>query len=208
VLIAGYCHECGDWVYVTADWSCPKGHSAVIVNGWYDTESGESVAPPVGGPVSVEPSTRPESRPVNAGGTRTGFLIDLLSVFSASRAYIAVWGTDTDVAIASNPVDEMWGDGKTGRAEYAAALRVVEVDRVVHFWEQLKQESRGLAPSSAESAYKPEGPEDPASTAASAVAGTVSSEWGYGTTRTVVEEVALRHGFTVRMELTREAAVW
>jgi hypothetical protein len=204
VPIAGYCHECGDWVYVTADWSCPKGHSAVVVNGWYDTGSGAHVTPPVTAPEGVGKPIESGNRPVSASGTRTGFLIDLLAVFGQSRAYSAAWGSDTDMTIASNPVDPMWGSGKT-RAEYSAALKVAEADRVVHFWEVLKEHATGIPLKSGESeSYVPED----IGKRAAVGPGSAPWEWGYGTTRKVVEEVAARHGFTVRLVLTRDAAVW
>jgi len=210
VPIAGYCHECGAWIHVTTDWSCPKGHAAAVVNGWYDTESGAQVAPPPStGPITERRVSREATRPVSASGTRTGFLIDLMAVFAHSRAYTAGWGSDTDLAIASNPVDGMWGTGST-RAEYAAALKVAEVDRVVHFWEMLKEHTGGvLMESVGTETYAPVETGDPgAAKKTAAGSGSTSWEWGYGTTRKVVEEVAARHGFTLRPVLTRDAAVW
>lgn len=209
VPIAGYCHECGKWVYVTTGWSCPEGHEAVVVNGWYDTESGAQVAPPAARPVVERRVSSDATRPVSASGTRTGFLIDLMAVFAQSRAYTAGWGSDTDMTIASNPVDGMWGTGGT-RAEYASALRVAEVDRVVHFWEMLKENGSAVPLQAVgPDAYAPAVAQVPDATQkASADPRSTSWEWGYGTTREVVEEVAARHGFTVRLALTRDAAVW
>lgn len=196
--IAGYCHECGGWVFVESDWSCPEGHPAATVNGWYETGSGSAVAP--AGPSAPIPG-------VSAAGTRVGFLTDLTSAFAQAPAYSAAWGSDTDMTIVSNPVDGIWGLGKA-RAEYEAALKVSEGERTIHFWEMLKERSGGIplgAPASGSDA-----PADPSVAREDGVAGSGSdsSEWGYGTTRRVVEEVAARHGFTVRVVLTRRAAAW
>lgn len=193
--IAGYCHECGEWVYVATDWSCPKGHAAARVNGWYDTESGAHVAP--------APDPTPAEAPaVSASGTRTGLLIDLMSIFAQSRPYSAAWGSDTDMTIASNPVDGMWGAGKQ-RAEYSAALKVADVERTVYFWEMLREPSSVAGFDSTE-------PEtySGAEKGTAAGPGSASWEWGYGTTRKVVEEVAARHGFSLRVVISRHAAAW
>jgi len=177
VPIAGYCHECAEWVWVTEDWSCPKGHAAAHVNGWHDSETGDPPSPAAG-----------------ASGTRVGFLADLSAAFAQSPSYSATWGTDTDMTVASNPVAAMWGTGKD-RTEYTAALKVSEVDRAVYFWEQLSGQASGLG------TVGPRSPGRPRPRSA-------SGEWGYGTTKAVVEEVAARHGFTVRVVLSRRAAIW
>lgn len=200
--IAGYCHECSEWVYVAVDWSCPKGHAAARVNGWYDTESGMHVTP------APDPAPA-KQQAVSASGTRTGFLIDLMSIFAESRPYTAGWGSDTDMTIASNPVDGIWGTGKK-RAEYTAALRVAEAERAVYFWEMLKDQSSGMAFGPVESgSYANAGTGRSGAKKAAAVGpGSASWEWGYGTTRTIVEEVAARHGYEVHVVLIRQAAAW
>ena len=38
--------------------------------------------------------------------------------------------------------------------------------------------------------------------------GTTSWEWGHGTLRTVVEDVASRHGFLMHPVLARNSATW
>lgn len=213
--IAGYCHQCGEWVYVSEDWACPKGHAAAVVNGWYDTESGTAVTPAASAASSTFPEGEPTGAPVapappvSTSGTRTGFLVDLMAIFAQSPSYSAQWGNDTDMTIASNPVDGMWGVGKK-RAEYTAALKVSEVDHTVFFWEMLKERSSGFSFGTFESeTYTTVGTKRSGTKKEAVVGpGSTSWEWGYGTTRKVVEEVAARHGFTVRVVLTRHAAVW
>jgi len=144
VPIVGYCHECAEWVRVAADRSCPKGHPAARVNGLYDSKTGQPVSPAaaepplVASPVAELPTSGPAPTPVTAPGTRFGFLTDLMAAFADSPSYRAEWGPDTDMTIASNPLDGMWGVGKK-RAEYSAALKVSEPDRVITFWEILKE---------------------------------------------------------------------
>jgi len=196
VPIAGYCHECAEWVWVAEDWSCPRGHAAAHVNGWHDSETGDPTSPEQASarPAPPAPGDIDPTPAADASGTRVGFLADLTAAFTQSPSYSATWGTDTDMTIASNPVAAMWGTGKD-RTEYTAALKVSEVERTVYFWEQLSGQADGLG------TVEPESPGRPRPRSA-------SGEWGYGTTRAVVEDVAARHGFTVRVVLSRRAAIW
>lgn len=219
--IIGYCHDCTEWVWVTSDWACPKGHAAARVNGWYDSESGapaapQAVAASVPAPAVVEPAVVAEPVQVaeptaeaGALGTRVAFLTDLMAAFAQSPSYTAAWGNDTDMTIASNPIDGMWGAGKK-RAEYTAALKVSEPERTVTFWEMLKEHSSGFTFGTIESeTYTTFGTKRSGKKKEVAIGpGAASWEWGYGTTRKVVEEVAARHGFSVRVVLTKRAASW
>jgi hypothetical protein len=204
VPIVGYCHECAEWVWVAADRSCPKGHPAARVNGLYDSETGQPVA-------AYAPAPAPVAAPasVTAPGTRVGFLTDLMAAFSDSPSYTAEWGADTDMTISSNPLDGMWGIGKK-RAEYIAALKVSEPDRTVTFWEVLKERSSGMTFGTFESeTYTTFGTKRSGTKKETVIGpGAGSWEWGYGTTRKVVEEIAARHGFNVHVVLTRNSATW
>ena len=133
--------------------------------------------------------------------SRTAFLTDLTATFASNPAYTAAPGTDTDMVIESNPVHGTWGmDSK--RIEYSAALKAIEADRTVYFWEDLKDRS-------VPEAYAPSGKKDSGSKAESAVGpGSASWEWGYGTQLAHIEEVAHRHGFTVKVVLARHSATW
>ncbi len=211
--IVGYCHECAEWVWVAADRSCPKGHPASRVNGLYDSATGQPVgdqgAPvaAVEAPVEAPIVDAPES--AAAVGTRVGFLTDLMAAFSDSPSYTAEWGADTDMTIASNPLDGTWGVGKK-HAEYSAALKVSEPDRAVTFWEILKERSSGMTFGTFESeTYTIFGTKRSGTKKEKVIGpGSGSWEWGYGTTRKVVEDIAARHGFAVRVVLTRNSATW
>ena len=212
--IVGYCHECAEWVWVAADRSCPKGHPASRVNGWYDSETGQPLEPAAASPATpapvqgaVEPVAPTPS--ATAAGTRVGFLTDLMTAFAQNPAYSAAWGSDTDMTIANNPIDATWGVGKK-RTEYTAALKVSETDRAIYFWELLKEHSSGFTLGTFESeSYSTVGMKRSGTKKEAVVGpGSASWEWGYGTTREVVEEVAARHGFAVHVVLTRRAASW
>jgi hypothetical protein len=75
--------------------------------------------------------------------SRSAFLTAMMAAIATNPTYTAEWGSDTDMTIASNPVDGAWGAG-TKRVEYSAALKAVEADRTVYFWEMLKERSSGM----------------------------------------------------------------
>ena len=133
--------------------------------------------------------------------SRSAFLSDLMTTLAADPAYTAALGADTDITIASNPVHASWGAGDE-RMEYAAALRALESDKTVYFWEVLKPRSSGGLASEVH-VGEAKGPEADATDP-----GAASSQWGYGTLRRMVAEVAVRHGFTVKAVLNRSAASW
>jgi hypothetical protein len=140
--------------------------------------------------------------------SRSAFLNDLLSQMASNTAFTAAIGTDSDMAIESNPVDTMWGTGDK-RIDYSAVLKAVESDGTVYLWEMLKERTTGFSYGTFDSesnaaagtrkgasAHPPMGPGSP------------SWEWGFGTLRPLVEQTAVRHGFVVREVLTRRAACW
>jgi hypothetical protein len=139
--------------------------------------------------------------------SRSAFLTDLMATFASNTAYTAAWGTDTDMTIASNPVDGSWGAGHK-RVEYSAVLKAVESDRTVYFWEMLKERSSGLAPGTFESeTYTQVGSKRSGTKKEAAIGpGSTSWEWGYGTLRALIEQVAVRHGFMVKVVLAKHSA--
>jgi hypothetical protein len=140
---------------------------------------------------------------------RDAFLMDLMGTLSANPAYAAMWGPDTDMTIASNPVDAQWGAGKK-RVEYTAALKAVETDGTVYFWEMLKEHTSGFSFGTFESESYTQMGTKRSGTKQEAVVGpgSMSWEWGYGTLRALVEDAAARHGFTVKVVLQRSSATW
>jgi hypothetical protein len=164
------------------------------VNGWYDSETGE--------PLALDPPA--PLRSVAAAGSRVGFLTDLMVAFAANPAYSAAWASDTDMTITNNPIDATWGTGEK-RTDYAAALKVSETDHAIYFWELLRE----YPGASSHGVLEPGAPPASAVGRRSEIGpGSPSWDWGYGTTRKLVEEVAARHGFAVHVVLTRRAAAW
>jgi len=203
----GYCHDCGAWLQLHDDLSCPNGHPAARVNGWYDADTGVQLP---GTAASSSPaSTAAATRVPPAAPSRTAFLTDLMTTVASNPAYAAAWGSDTDMTISSNPVDGTWGAGKK-RVEYSAVLKAVEADSTVYFWEMLKERTSGLSFGTFESeSYTTVGTKRSGTKSEATVGpGSSSWEWGYGTLRRLVEDVAARHGFTVRVVLVKNAACW
>lgn len=136
-------------------------------------------------------------------GTREGFIADLISTLANDHGFRAQHGPDTDVVISSNPVDARWGMGSE-RAEYAAAVKVAESERSIYFWEQVRGRDDVAA-----AAVAVEDAEDLADDPAIRIGpGTSSWEYGHGTLRRVVEDVASRHGFLLHPVLARNSATW
>ena len=143
------------------------------------------------------------------GPNRTAFLTDLMATFASNSAYSASWGADTDMTISSNPIDARWGMGDQ-RVEYAAALKAVEAERTVYFWEMLKEKSGGGSLGTLETETRSVVDTELSGTKANAVVGPGSASWawGYGTQREHVAEVAARHGFDVKTVVARQSATW
>lgn len=142
--------------------------------------------------------------------SRSALLADLLGALAADHGYVGSAGDDTDLVIVNNPVDARWGSGHQ-RADYSAALKVAEAEQAVYFWEMLKERAQGMTFGVFEADSFPVSDTDGGSATDSAPRvgpGSASWEWGYGTLRGLVEEVAHRHGYVVRVVLTRRSAAW
>ncbi|HEY5506321.1 MAG TPA: hypothetical protein VIK83_02415 [Coriobacteriia bacterium] len=203
----GYCHDCGAWLQLYDDLSCPNGHPAARVNGWYDPATGQQLTgvAPSASPVSTAEPTRVS----RTAPSRDAFLADLMATVASNPAFSATWGTDTDMTIASNPIDGSWGAGHK-RVEYTAVLKAVEADSTVYFWEMLEERTSGLSFGTFESeTYSTAGMKRSGTRHEATVGpGSASWEWGYGTLRNLVEDVAARHGFAVRVVLAKHSACW
>lgn len=223
--IAGYCHDCQAYVWVREDGSCPAGHAATRVNGWYDSETGQPVAQPGAAPVTPAPAPAPvpaaapavaapapEPAPAAApvAGTRDAFLRDLMAEFAGYPGYAVAWGSGTDMTISNNVVDANLGTVKK-KVDYEAMLKAVEAERVVYLWELLKEKGSGLSFGGVESeSYSTFGAKRWGTKKEVVVGpgGVASYEWDYAKTRSIVEAVAKRHGFTVKVVLRKSSAMW
>ncbi len=43
--LAGYCRQCGQYVYLNEQWGCVNGHAWNEISGWYEAETGDAVTP-------------------------------------------------------------------------------------------------------------------------------------------------------------------
>jgi hypothetical protein len=223
---AGYCHDCQAYVWLTPDWACPKGHSAARVNAWYDSDTGAKLAPPAAtppvvaaapapvAPMAVAPAPpagqpAPAAAAQPAAGTRDAFLRDLMSTMAQYPDYAVAWGTDTDMTISSNVVDANVVTAKK-KVDYEAVLKAVEAEHVVYLWEILKEKGSGFSMGGFESETTTFSGKRWGTTKEVIVGagGVASYEWDYGKTRAIIENVAARHGFTVKVVLNRKKAIW
>jgi len=215
---AGYCHECQAYVWLTPDWGCPKGHPAARVNAWYDSATGQPLTPPQPAPAPpapapVAPVPAPAPTPIAVApvaGTRDSFLTDLMGTFAQYPGYAVAWGSDTDMTVSNKVADANLGTVKK-KVDYEAALKAVEADRTVYFWEILKEKGSGLSFGGIESeSYSTFGAKRYGTKKEVVIGagGVASVEWDYGRTRAIVESVAARHGFGVKVVLNRKKASW
>jgi hypothetical protein len=201
---AGYCHDCQSYVWVTADWECPNGHPAARVNGWYDSETGQPLTP---GAPAPQPAPQPAAP---AAGPRDAFLRDLMSTFSQYPGYAVAWGADTDLTISNRVADADLGTVRK-KVQYEAVLKAVEAERVVYLWELLKEKGSGLDFGGFESeSYSTFGSKRSGTKKEVVVGagGVASFGWDYGQTRAIVQGVAARHGFSVKVVLKKRSAQW
>lgn len=217
--IAGWCDSCGAYVWVRADWSCVNGHPASAVRAHYDTETGQPVAAPAAEPAitpapEVVPAAAPApapscSAPTPAPGTRLALLADMLTTLAQYPGHTAAYGTDTDVRIDNEIANASWGVGKK-KVEYSARMKAVEAERVLYFWEMLKESGAGISlggfDSESTSTFggKRWGAKKETIIGPGGVA--VDYSWDYGKTRAIVESVAARHGFSVKVVLSSKKA--
>jgi len=219
--IAGWCDSCGAYVWVRADWSCVNGHPASAVRAHYDTETGQPVAVPAAEPaITPAPSPAPAAvsetlaaaAPVEAAptpGTRLALLADMLTTLAQYPGYTAAYGTDTDVRVDNEIANASWGVGKK-KVEYSARMKAVEAERVLYFWEMLKESGSGMSlggfDSESTSTFggKRWGVKKEKIIGPGGVA--VDYSWDYGKTRAIVESVAARHGFSVKVVLSSKKA--
>lgn len=236
MAVAGFCKQCGSNVYLDDRWCCVSGHPWTEIVDWYDPQTGMAVtpywlqpasvqAPPVAPPAEqlasapqppAAPEPQPEEAPApvsadTASGTRDALLTDLMATFAQYPGYRLAYGTDTDVLIDNQVADANWGTGKK-KIEYEAILKAVEPERTVYFWEILKEKGAGLSFGGMESeSYSTFGAKRSGKTKQVVIGPggvAMDAEWDYGATRRIVEDVAARHGFQVKVVLRKRSAQW
>lgn len=213
--IAGWCAECGAHVWVTAEGGCVNGHGPASMSGFYNPDTGQPVTaadilapiePPVATPIPGEAVSAPQQHP---RGSRLALLADMLDTFVLYPGYTAAYGTDTDITIDNELARASWGAGKK-KVEYAAAMKAVEPERTLYFWEIVKEQGSGVSFGGFESESTTTfGTKRWGSTKEKVIGPggvAVDYTWDYGQTRAIVESVAARHGWTVKTVLSKKKA--
>jgi hypothetical protein len=207
---AGWCATCGAYVYCDPDGSCVNGHPAGGVTNHYDPDTGAAVAPPVPAPAAPAPAPA-SATAAPATGTRDAVLMAVMAAFSAYPGYTVAYGPGTDITIANTVADAAWSTGKK-KVEYAAALKAVESERTLYFWEMLKEKGGGLSFGTMESeSYTTFGAKRSGVTKEVVIGpgGTaIDYSWDYGQTRAIVESAAAQHGWKVKVVLNKSKAMW
>jgi hypothetical protein len=155
-----------------------------------------------------EPATAPAA-PVD--DSRLALLADILETFKAYPDYQAAYGTDTDVSIDNHIASAAWGIGRK-KIDYSAVLKAVEPERTIYFWELIKEQGAGMSFGGFESeTYSTFGAERSGTTKAAVLGPNgveMSYEWDYGSTRSIVQSVAAKHGWKLKTVLRKSSAQW
>lgn len=230
---AGYCHDCGAYVWLDDAWACPAGHSRERVNAWYDTDTGQPLTPPAADPAPApapaapapaapapqpapaEPPAAAMAPPVQAGapapsGGRDALLRDIMSEFANYPGYQVAYGGGGDIAIDNKVADGTYGTGKK-KVDFEAVLKAVDPERTVYYWEILKEKGAGISFGGFEAeSYSTFGTKRSGTKKEVLIGpgGTVAWDWDYGKTRQIVEAVTARHGWRVKTVLRKGSAQW
>jgi len=161
----------------------------------------------------VEPAPVAPVAPVApaAASDRLTLLADILAVLGQYPSFNARYGTDTDIVVDNQVVNANWGAGKK-KVEYSAIMKAVEAERTLYFWEIVKESGSGLnfggfeAESYSTSGATRSGKQKMMIVGANGVP--VEWEWDYGATRSVIEDVARRHGWATKVVLQKKSAQW
>lgn len=174
----------------------------------------EPVAVPV--PVVPEPVPAPAPEPaviapVATASDRLVLLADLLAAFAQYPSFSAHYGTDTDIAVDNQLVDANWGTGKK-KVEYSAIMKAVEPELTLYFWEIVKESGAGLNFGGFEAETYSTSGKTRSGVQKMMIIGAdgqpVEWEWDYAATRSIVEDVASRHGWKTKVVLQKKSARW
>jgi hypothetical protein len=180
-------------------------------------------APPAPAPEPAPaPAPEPEPAPVVAApvvaapvpaadSDRLTLLGDMLATLGQYPNYTSQYGTDTDIVVTNEVANANWGTGQK-KVEFSAMMKAVEAERTVYYWEMLKESSSGLnfggfdAEMSTTSGTKRWGTTKETVIGPDGVA--MEYEWDYAATRRIVEDVAARHSWQVKVVLQKNSAQW
>lgn len=157
------------------------------------------------------PTPAPAPAPAAAASPRLTLLANVLASLAQYPSFNANYGTDTDIVIDNQILNANWGVGNK-KVEYSAILKAVEPELTVYFWEIVKESSAGVnfggfeAETYSTSGKTRSGVQKMMIIGANGVP--VEWEWDYAATRSIVEDVARRHGWKVKTVLQKKSAQW
>jgi hypothetical protein len=222
MAIAGWCASCGAYVYCNSDGGCVNGHPAAGVTNHYDPDTGVAVTPPwavapaaeaapAAAPVALAADVAAPAPAASALVTRDAVLMAIMASFAPYPGYAVQYGPGTDVTITDRVADASWTTGKK-KVEYSAALKAVEPERTIYFWEMLKEKGAGLSFGTMEAeSYSTFGTKRSGTTKEVVIGPggkAVDYSWDYGKTRAIVEAAAAQHGWRVKVVLNKAKAMW
>lgn len=223
--VAGWCRQCGAYVWVDQAWACPAGHPASEVSNHYDPDTGAAVAPPwqqpaapavapqpaAPQPPAPQPAPAPTPAPAASGvATREALLAAILAAVSAYPGYNAHYGTETDIVLDNQVADMDWGTGAK-KVQFEAAMKAVEQEHTLYYWEVLKESGGGVSFGGFEGeSYSTFGGKRWGKTAETVIGpgGTQSFSWDYAQTRRIVEATAAQLGWRTKTVLRKSSAKW
>jgi hypothetical protein len=170
----------------------------------------EPVVPaPIPEPVGAAPAPAPA--PASAASDRLKLLADMLAAFAQYPSFNAQYGTDTDIVVDNQIVNANWGAGNK-KVEYSAVMKAVEPELTLYFWEIVKESSAGLSFGTAEAETYSYSGKTRSGVQKMMIIGAdgqpVEWEWDYAATRSIVEDVAARHGWKTKVVLQKRSAQW
>jgi hypothetical protein len=171
------------------------------------------VAPEAEAPAPAEaaPSAPTPAQAATPQTAREAVLAAIMSAFAPYPGYAVAYGTDTDITISNEIADASWGIGKK-KVEYQAVMKAVEAERIIYFWEVLKEKGAGLSFGGMESeSYSTFGAKRSGKKREIVIGPggkAIDYEWDYGATRSIVESAAAPMGWTLKVVLKKSKAQW
>jgi len=164
------------------------------------------VAPSAPAPAAAAPLA-PAAPPAD----RLALLADVLATLGQYPNYTSQYGTDTDIVVSNEVANASWAGGKK-KIEFSAIMKAVEAEHTIYYWEMLKESGSGLdfggfdAEMSTTVGMKSWGTKKETVIGPDGIA--MDAEWDYAATRRIVENVAARHGWQVKVVLKKNSAQW
>ena len=162
-------------------------------------------------PAAPAPAAAAPLAPAAPPADRLALLADVLATLGQYPNYTSQYGTDTDIVVSNEVANASWAGGKK-KIEFSAIMKAVEAEHTIYYWEMLKESGSGLnfggfdAEMSTTVGMKSWGTKKETVIGPDGIA--MDAEWDYAATRRIVENVAARHGWQVKVVLKKNSAQW